>query len=101
MVATSMEGLEEALSLERFGRYLTWAGGDKARALELYTLNTRISESLYVPLQSLELVRRNRIHSVMSAVHHENWFHNENLPHTKPSGGPPCTPSQQGQADKA
>jgi len=38
--------LEEALSLERFGRYLAWAGGDRARALDLYALNTRLSEAL-------------------------------------------------------
>ena len=46
--------MEQALSLERFGRYLDWAAGDRARAIELYTLNTQISESLYTPLQMLE-----------------------------------------------
>jgi len=70
-------GLEQALSLERFGRYLDWAAGDRARAIELYTLNTRISESLYTPLQMLEVALRNRIHAVMIEVRHENWFHDE------------------------
>jgi hypothetical protein len=69
--------LEQALSLERFGRYVAWAGGDKARALELYTLNTKISESLYTPLQMLEVALRNRIHAVMTEARHENWFHDE------------------------
>jgi hypothetical protein len=68
--------LELALSLERFGRYLAWAGGDRERAIELYTLNTRISESLYTPLQSLEVALRNRIHLVMAeAVGDDGWFH--------------------------
>src|SRR5262249_41189467 len=57
--------LELALSLERFARYLAWADQDRARAIELYTLNTRISESLYIPLQALEIALRNRIHAVM------------------------------------
>jgi hypothetical protein len=37
----SYENLEHALSLERFSRYLAWAGDDRARAIELYTLNTK------------------------------------------------------------
>jgi hypothetical protein len=70
-------GLEQALSLERFGRYVAWAEGDRARALELYTLNTQISESLYTPLQMLEVALRNRIHTVMTETRHENWFQDE------------------------
>lgn len=69
--------LEHALSLERFGRYLAWAGGDRDRAVELYTLNTLISESLYVPLQMLEVTLRNRIHAVMTEARHEGWFHDD------------------------
>lgn len=66
--------LEKALSLERFGRYLDWSAGDRAQALELYTLNTLISEALYTPLQMLEVALRNRIHAVMTEARHENWF---------------------------
>jgi hypothetical protein len=66
--------LEHALSLERFSRYLAWADGDRARAIELYTLNTRISESLYIPLQALEIALRNRIHAVMTEARHVSWF---------------------------
>jgi hypothetical protein len=68
------ERLEEALSLERFGRYLAWAGGDRARALELYALNTRLSEALYTPLQMLEVALRNRIHLILSAARQPRWF---------------------------
>jgi hypothetical protein len=66
--------LERALSLERFARYVAWANQDRARAIELYTLNTRISESLYIPLQALEIALRNRIHAVMTEARHESWF---------------------------
>lgn len=66
--------LELALSYERFGRYLEWTGGDRARAVELYTLNTQVSECLYTPLQMLEVALRNRIHAVMRDAYHETWF---------------------------
>lgn len=66
--------LERALSLERFARYLDWANGDRNRAVELYTLNTQLSECLYIPLQMLEISLRNRIHAVMSAALHDHWY---------------------------
>jgi hypothetical protein len=69
------ENLEHALSLERFSRYLSWAGCDRVGAIELYTLNTKLSESLYIPLQALEVALRNRIHAVMTEAKHEGWFH--------------------------
>ena len=68
------EHLEEALSLERFGRYLAWAGGDRTRALNLYALNTRLSEALYTPLQMLEVALRNRVHAVLSGSVQPRWF---------------------------
>ena len=66
--------LEDALSHERFGRYVAWAGGDRDRALELYALNIRVSEALYPPLQMLEVVLRNRIHTVLSEARQPAWF---------------------------
>jgi Abi-like protein len=71
--------LEQALSLERFGRYLDWAEGDRAKAIQLYTLNTRLSESFYTPLQALEVALRNSIHSVMTEARHEGWFHDPGM----------------------
>lgn len=68
---------EEALSLERFARYLKWAEGDRTRALELYTLNTQLSEALYTPLQVLEIALRNRIHVVLKDALHDRWFEEE------------------------
>lgn len=69
--------LEQALSLERFGRYVAWAAGDRDRAVALYTLNTQLSECLYTPLQTLEVALRNRIHAVLIDARHEAWFHDE------------------------
>jgi hypothetical protein len=74
MDKAEIEALEQALSLERFARYLAWAADDPTRAIALYTLNTRLSESLYIPLQMLEIALRNRIHAVMSAALHDHWY---------------------------
>lgn len=72
--------IEQALSLERFARYREWAAGDLQRALELYALNTQLSEALYTPLQILEVVLRNRIHSVMSDARQDRWFEESGFP---------------------
>ncbi|PZR34971.1 Abi family protein [Caulobacter segnis] len=68
-----IDDMEAALSLERFGRYVAWAGGDREQALRLYTLNTQVSEALYIALQTLEISLRNRIHTVMSTKYGERW----------------------------
>lgn len=71
--------LEEALSLERFSRYLDWADGDRNRAITLYSLNTALSETLYTPLQMVEVALRNRIHAVMTDAHGDRWYNQDEL----------------------
>jgi hypothetical protein len=71
---SDINSLEQTLSPERFKRYMCWADGDPHRALALYTLNTQLSESLYTPLHMLEIVLRNRIHSILAHAHGELWF---------------------------
>ena len=70
-------GFESTLSTERFARYLDWAEGDRERALELYALNTQLSEALYTPLQILEVTLRNRIHTVLADSLDERWLSDE------------------------
>ena len=67
-------GIEDTLSIERFATYLAWASGDRDRAVDLYTLNTKLSECLYAPLHMLEVSLRNRIHLVMSEASGDRWF---------------------------
>lgn len=71
---TPYPALEDTLSIDRFGTYLAWAEGDRNRAIELYTLNAALCESLYTPLHMLEVALRNRIHQVMAAVHGDTWY---------------------------
>lgn len=68
------EGIEDTLSADRFGTYLGWAGGDRNRAVALYTLNALLSESMQIPLHMLEVALRNRIHQVMTKAYGETWF---------------------------
>src|SRR5437868_7500825 len=74
MTDSPVQAFEQALSIERFGRYVAWAGGDRERAIALYTLNTQLSECLYTPLQMLEVALRNRIHAVLTAAANEQWL---------------------------
>lgn len=67
-------GLEETLSADRFATYLGWAEENRSRAIELYTLNAILSESLQAPLHMLEVALRNRIHNVMTVAYGEAWF---------------------------
>lgn len=76
---TLPSNFEAALSYERFARYAEWADGDRSRAIELYTLNTKLSEALYIPLQTLEIALRNRIHTVLAAAFEDRWFDRENF----------------------
>lgn len=66
--------LDEALSPERFQRYISWAGGNEEDAFHLYALNTQLSEALYTPLQMLEITLRNRFHAILSNRYGEGWF---------------------------
>lgn len=72
--ADAYPGLEDVLSVERFAKYLSWARGDRNRAIELYTLNAQLSESLYTPFHIVEIALRNRIHQVMSTANGQTWY---------------------------
>lgn len=66
--------LEECLSADRFRPYALSCQGDQEQALRLYELNTKVSASLYEPLQTLEVALRNRFHHYLSATYGEWWF---------------------------
>ncbi|MEG0183522.1 MAG: Abi family protein [Stenotrophomonas sp.] len=58
-------------------RYLAWAGHCSDRGAALYGINLQLCESLYVPLQTLEVSLRNRIHQVLLTAHGPCWFDTE------------------------
>lgn len=69
--------LQAAFSHARLGRYLDWSCGNPTVATQLYALNSQLSESLYIPLQALELALRNRIHETMSSQFGDEWLLND------------------------
>ncbi len=62
--------------MARLQRYMTIASGDTEHALRLYMWNTALSESLYGPLQGLEITLRNKIHERLMATFGVHWYDN-------------------------
>jgi len=59
---------------KRIERYQTLCEKTKIPVDKLYLLNTKISESLYLPLQTLEITLRNSIHKTLSEKLSPVWF---------------------------
>jgi hypothetical protein len=72
--------IAKGLSIERLGKYLVGAGSDLDKALALYERNTRLSESFYTPLQSMEICFRNRLHDELSTTYGADWYSNGAAP---------------------
>jgi hypothetical protein len=70
-----MDRIEQSLSHERLGPYLSLAGGDLRRAIGLYERTTSLSEALYGLLQGLEVTLRNAMHRELSdGIGREDWY---------------------------
>ncbi len=61
-ILVNKEIIINGLSRERLTRYRQLAPHDDASQLELYAWNTALSESLYTPIQGLEVIARNSFH---------------------------------------
>ena len=70
----TLVALRSSVSPERLRRYETIAAGDAARALRLYVWNTALSESLYGPIQGLEVTLRNKIHQRLRDQFGTRWY---------------------------
>lgn len=66
--------LETSLSTERLGTYLNATGGDRAKAVKLYTWNTAVSAAFYGPLQALEVALRNAMNRQLDAAYGPGWY---------------------------
>ena len=71
-----LNDLEASFSPERLSTYLTAAGGDRKRALQLYTWNPEMSAAFYGPLQGLEITLRNAIHQQLTQCYSAAWYDN-------------------------
>jgi hypothetical protein len=66
--------LRSSISRERLQRYESIAAGDAPQALRLYMWNTALSESLYGPIQGLEVTLRNKIHERLTDPFGPRWY---------------------------
>jgi hypothetical protein len=64
----------QTLSNERFGKYLTAAGGDIDRAIRLYVWNSHVGEAFHTPIQTVEVALRNSINHALVAKFGANWW---------------------------
>jgi len=71
-----LEALETSLSPERMATYVQAAGGDREKALRLYTWNTAVSAAFYGPLQGLEVALRNAAYRELSISYGPAWYDN-------------------------
>lgn len=73
------EELERNITDERLKTYLDFVNNDKVKAIELYEWNTKISESLYIPLSYFEVVLRNVCNEKLKKELGKNWYLNTKL----------------------
>ena len=66
--------LQATISPDRLKAYITKTKGDQTKALELYLWNTALSESLYGPLQALEVSLRNALNRELCAKYGPDWY---------------------------
>ncbi len=65
--------LERRFSSARLGTYKRASGHDDNLAMNLYLWNIKMSQSLYFPIQTLEVSLRNAIDAVLVGVIGANW----------------------------
>lgn len=73
----TINALEATLSVERLSSYLRQSKGNKELALKLYLWNVALSESLYGPLQILEVTMRNSINRELTSKYGDEWYKNQ------------------------
>jgi hypothetical protein len=71
-----LDALVASLSPERIATYMAAAGGDREKAMRLYTWNTAVSAAFYGPLQGLEVALRNAMHRSLAARYGPDWYDN-------------------------
>lgn len=62
------------LSTDRFSTYLTAAGHDPDRALDLYLWNAQMGEAFHTPIQAVEVALRNRVHGALVRRFGDDWW---------------------------
>lgn len=70
---TDDAAVRSALSAARSATYITAAGGDTVKAMELYGWNARISAAFMVPAHFAEVTTRNAAADVLTSTYGADW----------------------------
>jgi Abi-like protein len=69
--------LRDSLSKPRFNTYVKATNGNEIAAIELYEWNMRISQSMYIYLQTWEIVLRNKLNEFLCWKFNADWPYDE------------------------
>lgn len=76
---TATTAIHRAISPIRMNEYMWMAHSKQEQALRLYLWNARICESLYFPMQILEVTVRNAISDAANAARGKNWTKHKDI----------------------
>jgi hypothetical protein len=74
----ALAAIETSFSPARFSGYVRICG-DRQKALRLYRWNTSLSQSLYWPMQTLEVVVRNSLSAILIERYGPDWHYSAKL----------------------
>jgi hypothetical protein len=77
--------IETILSSPRFARYVAYSGGNRRKAMRLYSWNTNISAAFYLLLHYCELSVRNAAVEAIEIEFGANWHNNRGFGYTLPT----------------
>lgn len=66
-----------SLSTERFATYLRLAGGNELAAIQLYSWNSALSQSLWASVQAWEICLRNKLNDFLCWRYNSTWPYDE------------------------
>lgn len=69
-----IHALSEIISPLRLGTYLSAAGHDPDRALNLYLWNAKMGEAFHLPIQAVEVGLRNRVSDGLQTAFGNEWW---------------------------
>jgi hypothetical protein len=69
----AVKAFRAGISEARLSRYMHDSNGDVIGAINLYLWNTRLSQALYLPLQTWEVLFRNRLNDFLKWRYSPSW----------------------------
>jgi len=79
--------IRATLSAPRSGTYIAAAGGDTAKAVDLYGWNARVSAALMLPAHFAEISTRNAAAAVLERLYGPQWPWNPTFAASLPNTG--------------